>query len=51
MAAFCDSQNRDTFNPFKKAIYKSTDFDSSITNGKILLPFKYNQPDKTKRLP
>ena len=50
MAAIRDSLDRDTLNPFKKATYMSTGFTYSVTDGKILLPLKYNQPGKNKRL-
>jgi hypothetical protein len=50
MAAICDSFDRDTLNPFQKATYRSTGIENSVTDGKIFLPLKYNQPGKNKRL-
>jgi hypothetical protein len=44
----CDSLDRDTLNPYKKATYKSTGFENSVTDRKILLPLKYNQPVQDK---
>ena len=45
----CDSLDRDTLNPYKKATYKSTGFENSVNDRKILLPLKYNQPVQDKQ--